>query len=377
MRCKSSRLGLFLIFFMAAFLGMGEFHAALSLPPCKMMIHHCDYICSKPPSYICDHSYQCSNCWTKADYDYLCPPCRPGEIDYWREGKGLTRSSHGASENRTPKRNASPAAETEKTYEFTHTLEGEWDDVYGYVGFQYHSQTDNKDYMICLIGLYVEDRGNGVYKSEPWDKKVFWIDVGDGSPLFVCAIYAPNYEEDGVVYDNVYWAPNFVYLQEGTDGKKIVTPCDMWLFLDEDDEVEEVWIDIYSPDGEYTKSKELGIGDQISAYLPAIDTSDAGSFYAIVPELHFYTVKSQPLFLYEHMTPNVDFTFEPTKGIIDFENVDLQFLLYGETESEEGVFDFAFSTPKNINLKWGDKPAKTENWFLHAISGILNFFIPK
>lgn len=54
-----------------------------------------------------------------------------------------------------------------------------------------------------MIGLYVEDKGNNEYISEDWDKKIFWLDVGDDAPMHVCAIYAPNYEEDIEEYDNI------------------------------------------------------------------------------------------------------------------------------------------------------------------------------
>lgn len=268
-----------------------------------------------------------------------------------------------------------PAVDGETTYDFTHTLEGEWEDVVGYVGFQYTSKDTNKEYIACLIGLPVEALGNNQYKSEGWDKKIFWLDVGDGAPMHVCAIYAPNYEEDRVTYDNVYWSPNFQYLPAGVQDESQARPCELWMYLDEDDEVEEVWIDVFDENWEVTKTKELEIGDQLQAFTPLIDYSEPGSFYATSLDESFQTVKKAPVFIYEHMTPNVDFVSEITKGM-DFENTDLLYILYGENWGEEDVLDFTYSTPLNINLKWGNKPAKSENWFLHDVSSVINFFLP-
>lgn len=254
-----------------------------------------------------------------------------------------------------------PRAATETTFTFTHTLEGDWPDVVGYICFAGKGSTPEEVSYICLIGLATESLGNNEYQSELWDKKIFWIDVGDSSPMHVCAIYAPDFEENGVAYDNVYWAPNFFYRAPGSD---VSQDCDMWLYLNEDDEVEEIWIDIYDESGEQiTKTKQLAIGDQLFSFTPALYLDEPGVFGIAAAEDRWQTVKAPPVFLYTHMTPNVDFAQSATLGVIDFTNVDLYYILRGEKENEEGVAECGFSTPKNLNLKWGDvQPSKTGNW---------------
>lgn len=296
--------------------------------------------------------------------------CPPGYI-----GKKRFRNTVTGLPHKEAAKKVSPAVEGESVYRFTHTLEGDWDDVVGYVGFQFNFLNDTKKYIACLIGLPVESIGDNEYQSEAWDKKLFWLDVGDGSIMPVCAIYAPNYEEDGEVYDNVYWAPNFQYLPPGVQDKSLERPCELWMYLDEEDEIDEVWVDIYDENWEYTRSKELSVGDQLRAYTPILDPSEPDSFYVVWLEDGFKTVTAEPIFLYEHLTPNVDFVNERT-SYIDYDNVDLLFILYGSSWDEENVYDFAYSTPKDIGLKWSNKITKIENWFLHEISGILNFFAP-
>lgn len=308
-----------------------------------------------------------------------CPPGWTPQSSRLLPGKIGRRASHTSSlhpsTKRDSRRQVSPNAEAEPTYDFTHTLKGEWEDVVGYIGFQYRDYSDNKDYIACLIGLPVESLGNDQYKSEGWDKKIFWLDAGDGAPMHVCAIYAPNYVEDGVEYDNVFWAPNFEYLAPGVQDQSQARYCELWMYLDEEDEVEEVWVDVYDANYELLDSKELGIGDQLKAFTPIIDPSEPGAFYSISPDNRFQTIKKEPLFLYEHMTPNVDFVFETYKGF-DFDNIDLLYILYAENWDEEDVCEFTYSTPKDVGLKWGNKPAKVENWFLLGVSGIMNFFTP-
>lgn len=370
---SSKLLGLVFVFFLAIF--FGSYESGFTSPPPKYFIS-----CNRVSVDIYGQTEALSQIiYCGSDKTGCkCP-------DGWKEGGSLTitytKKLHRAASppfktlnHDKAKRILHPKAEAEPTYSFTHTLEGEWEDVVGYVGFQYTDKNTQKDYIACLIGLYVKPLGNNEYQSEPWDKKIFWIDVGDGAPMHVCAVFAPNYEEDGVEYDNVYWAPNFMYLPPGETDTNKMRSCDMWMYLDEDDEVEEVWIDIYDENWEITKTKELGIGDQIQAFTPLIDPSEPASFLGITMEDRFRTVKTPPVFLYEHMTPNVDFENEMSKGF-DFDDADLLYILYAENYDEEDVSQFTYSTPKKVGIKWGDKPSKAENWFQYGISGILNFFL--
>jgi len=373
MFCKSSKwLGLVFVFFLAIFFGCSESGFTGSPPSPQYYLNCVDFTYSHG-----QWNFIIIPCGQKLE-GCSCPPGY-SVMSYSTSHKIRHRKSSSrplqAPASGTTKHSLAPNAEAEPTYSFTHTLEGEWENVVGYVGFQYTDKNMQKDYIACLIGLYVEPIGNNEYQSEPWDKKIFWIDVGDGAPMHVCAVYAPNYEENGVEYDNVYWAPNFLYLPPGETDTQKMRSCDIWMYLDEDDEVEEVWIDIYDENWEITETKELGIGDQIQAFTPLIDPSEPASFLGITMEDRFRTVKTPPVFLYEHMTPNVDFENEMSKGF-DFDDADLLYILYAENYNEEDVSQFIYSSPKNVGLKWGNKPSKVENWFQYGMSGILNFFMP-
>jgi len=266
-----------------------------------------------------------------------------------------------------------PFVQSEETFDFTNTLEGDWPDVVGYVCVKIKDEKSNEEYYVCIIGLETVSLGNNEYKSTGWDKKVFWMEVGNGVPLFVCGIYAPNYVEDGVAYDNVYWAPNVDYY-DPEDG--VIYNCDMWMYLDDEDEVEECWIVMYDEDGEEIDEKQLQAGDYITTYSPAIYLDEPESFYAATIEESFQLVKEDPLFFYAHMTPNVDFSNPLTQGKIDFDDLDLYYILEGSREKEDGSAEFVYSTPKKVGIKWGNKPANTENWMMHEVSSALKFFLP-
>ena len=168
----------------------------------------------------------------------------------------LKRARSKGSESKALRGETLPFA-IESTYDFAHTLEGDWPDVCGYVCFKIWDEYTNKDMYVCIIGLDTVALGNNEYASRGWDKQVFWMDIGADAPLFVCGIYAPNYVEEGVECDNVFWAPNITYRDPETEE---VYWTDLWMYLDDEDEVEEAWIVLYDEDGEEIDEWELEEG---------------------------------------------------------------------------------------------------------------------
>lgn len=266
-----------------------------------------------------------------------------------------------------------PLVQAEETYDFTNTLEGDWTNVVGYVCIKIEDATMEGDFYAALMGLKAIPLGNNEYQSTGWDKKVLWMEVGNDIPQFICGIYVPNYEEDGVVYDNVYYAPNVDYYDSEED---VVYNCDMWLYLDDQDEIEECWLLLLDEDGEAIDATQIEAGDYITTYTVALNMDEPEYFYAATIEEEFQLVQQDPTFFYAHMTPNVDFSNPATQGKIDFDDLELYYILEGSRENEDGSAEFVYSTPKKVGLKWGNKPAKAENWFQHEISGIMNFFMP-
>lgn len=288
---------------------------------------------------------------------------------HYAEKKTLIYTNHQVHQN------FESLAQSEETYDFTNKLEGNWPDVVGYVCIKINDVTTEGDFYATLIGLKTVSLGNNEYQSTGWDKKVLWMDAGDGVPQFICGVYVPNYEEDGIVYNNVYYAPNVEYYDTATD---TAYDCDMWLYLDDKDEVEDCWLLLLDENGEAIDAKQLEVGDFITSYSLAINMDEPEYFYSATIEDAFQLVQKDPTFFYAHMTPNVDFANPLTLGKINFDELDLYYILEGSRTNEDGTSEFVYSTPKKVNLKWGNaKPTKVENWWQHEMSSIMNFFLPK
>lgn len=262
--------------------------------------------------------------------------------------------------------------DTEPSYSFSGTLEGSWNHVVGLLCFPFRDKVDREEYYACIIGLRAEPLGNNQYQSTGWDKKVFWIDVGDRAPMHVFAIYYPYCVVDGVRYDHVYYAPNFLYLPP--DGNpETDTPRDMeiWITVNQNKEVEKTWIKVYDETGDTSVRKELENGDQLLSFVSAIKPGEPEYFYGYTIEDRYQIVKKKPVFSYAHLTPNVDFVNEMTKDYIDFEKVSLFYVLFGQGYTIDGMADYEYSPsltqPLGQGLQWGDSTAKTGNWLIHEM----------
>lgn len=252
-----------------------------------------------------------------------------------------------------------------------------WEEITGFICFPFQDQETKEELYAFLIGLRAESMGNNQYKST-WDKKVLWIDVGDRTPMHVCGIYTYTYEKEGIVYGTLYWSPNFMYLPPDADPETAV-PMDasIWVILTPQNEVDQIGIEIYDEEGNPISTKELAIGDRLMSYVPAVKVDEPDYFYGYTMENDYQTVKKAPVYFYSHLTPNVDFENEMTQDLIDFNTVDLYYILCGISYNTEGVYEVEYTPPVLSTVKWGDSMTKTENWLIHETQSILRFFFPK
>lgn len=256
-------------------------------------------------------------------------------------------------------------------------MQGSWEETIGFVCFPFQDRDTHEEMYALIIGLNAESLGNNQYKST-WDKKVFWIDVGDRAPMHVCGVYTGTYEVDGIVYGTIYWSPNFMYLPLDADPETSV-PMDasIWLMMSAQGEVDEIWIEFYEEEDDTPIIKDLEIGDRLMSYVPAIQVDEPDYFYGYTMEDDYQTVKKTPVYTYSHLTPNVDFENEMTLDMIDFNQVDLNYILCGISYDEEDVYEVKYNSPVPSGIKWGDSPTKTDRWWIHELSSAIKFFLPK
>lgn len=255
--------------------------------------------------------------------------------------------------------------ENGKSYQ--HELPGEWDAVTGHVGFFHHFEGYG-DMFINIIGLPTNQISETQYETLPWDRKAFWVVVDDGAPLHVGADIDGEYidlETNESVY--IYYAQFILYQKQGKD-YSLTEYGGEWTYLqlvtDLDNNVLEHFLYVLDINDEIVEELTIQPGDKIQSYTTILDRNDPEIALGVSLDEEFRTVTKEPEFIYEHFTPNKDFVNEQTAGVIDFSQIDLNLVLWGQLE-EWNNQTFAYSTVKDLQTLWDDEPAsKITDWFL-------------
>jgi hypothetical protein len=97
-----------------------------------------------------------------------------------------------------------PAPSLDDPTAFYGDIAGKWDDVDGYFSLPY-SVAEEGELNILLRGFPARSVGGDRYAVEGWDRSVYWLDVGDGTPRLLQALelardYVP--EEDDYFFDS-------------------------------------------------------------------------------------------------------------------------------------------------------------------------------
>lgn len=261
-----------------------------------------------------------------------------------------------------------PQAENRNTVslDFSGTLAGNWQEIIGNVCFWHTYPGSQETQLILIIGLPAVPTGNGNYKTTGWDKKVFWIDVGDGVPMHLPMQFTTSLDENGnpVTDSKSYTANNLFYRLPGKDYSKFEfggQMANMWISTDLDNTPLYCSIDLYDENGEYTETVEPKAGDQIQSWTSSIAVDEPGAFYMTTMEDTYRTITRSMRIFYDHLTPNVDFDNAKTKDLIDFSEVELIYILSAMNVDDMGIPTYGLSTPVNSNTKW---------------KNIINTFIP-
>ncbi|MBI1387157.1 MAG: hypothetical protein GC154_01750 [bacterium] len=243
---------------------------------------------------------------------------------------------------------------------YEHTLDGVWDDVIAHIGFTFKAD-DGIDYFVSVIGLGTYPEGNGVYSTDEWDKKVFWIDVGDNVPMHLAAEFVGEFYTDDTETDTifVYQNLNVLYRQKGKDysGSELNGE---WIYMeivtDPDNNYLDHEIVFFDENDEEIGTTKLQVGDQIQTWTASFDFNTPDIIWLQTMEEQFRTVTKEPSIYYSHLTPNIDFPNGYTDGKIDFSNVDLEISLLGiKDDAKTGETEYFFSAKKELGFKWNNE----------------------
>lgn len=257
-------------------------------------------------------------------------------------------------------------ANSGQTYE--HSIDGVWDNAIGEIGFFYNFPKTGKAF-ISIIGLKTQPSGEGAYQTEPWDRKAFFFDVGDGVPMHLSAEYFDEYvdEDDPGLSVKIFYCRNLLYRQKGKDYSKSEYDgewIDFELLTDGDNNVLDYNMLTLDENDETTGVRKFEIGDQVESWTSVFKLDDPDTIWLTSMEEDFRTIQSEPEFMYTHLTPNVDFPNAVTEGKIDFPTIDLNLILLGVNEADHVETPFQFSTPKRMKLQWdGTTSSGVSDWF--------------
>lgn len=254
---------------------------------------------------------------------------------------------------------------------FEHTLDGDWDEVIAHVGFTFHGE-DQQDYFISIIGLGTYPEGNGLYSTDEWDRKAFWIDAGDGVPMHLAAEFVGEFYTDETDTETVfiYQNLNVLYRQQGKDYSNTDLNGE-WIYMEIITDPSNNYIDheivFFDENDEEIGTSKLQVGDQIQTWTASFDFNEPDIYWLQTMEVDFRPITQEPSIFYKHLTPNVDFPNAYTEGRIDFSDIDLQLSLLGvKGDVNTGETTYFYSDAKNIGFKWGLNPATSViNWIYH------------
>ena len=236
--------------------------------------------------------------------------------------------------------------------DFSATLAGTWQEVIGNVCFWHTYPGTDTTQLILMIGLPVSSTGNGGYQSTGWDKKVFWLDAGDGVPMHLPMQYYADPDDIDV---KTYLAYNLYYRQKGKDYSKYKNGgqyAAMGMTTDLDNNPQSCVMFLFDENGQLSETMEPKTGDQIQSWTYSMDPEEPDIFYVTTMEDSYRTITDSMNIFYDHLTPNVDFPNAMTQNLINFSEVELIYMLEANKADDQGKSTYAYSKPVGSNTKW-------------------------
>lgn len=213
--------------------------------------------------------------------------------------------------------------------------------VFSWMGFNFEDTTGN--YFVATYGPEAIHLGNNVYATKKWDKRLFWINIGEKTvpfpiqPRFVgvdiesgrewYVVDYFGYQKQGIDYSN-YWenisASSLVLL---------VNPLTK--------EVENYYLEYYDENDEYVEDYTISIGDKVQSYFLAFKKGAEDADYLLSIE-DITTVTGKITFDYKEQYPAKDFNCTYC-GDLDLSKVQFKYIFESFTETRSN-----YTEPQSI-----------------------------
>ena len=217
-------------------------------------------------------------------------------------------------------------------------------DVSAWIGFEFKNETGK--YFIATYGQQSKYIGNSTYSTPKWDKKHFWIHIGQNIVPFPIQ---PRFIGKDINSNNEWYSVDYVgYRRKGvnyTNYWENMSQSALILLIDpKTKKILKYHIEYYDENDIYVGDFDIEIGDQIQSYFLGFRKGQKNIEYLFSLE-SITTVTKQVTFSYQELYPSVDFNTTYGKEL-NFKKVEFKYMFesYGKTRS-------TFTDPKPISDK--------------------------
>ena len=217
-------------------------------------------------------------------------------------------------------------------------------DVSAWFGFELKDETGN--YFIATYGQRAKLLKDKTYSTKKWDKKHFWIHIGEKTVPFPIQ---PRFIGKDIKSNNEWYTVDYVgYRRKGVDytnyWENMSQSALIFLIDPKTKKILKYYLEYYDENDMYVGDFDIEIGDQIESYFLAFKLGQENIEYFFSLE-GITTVTKQVTFSYQELYPNKDFNTTYGKNV-KFPDIEFKYMFeeYRETRSN-------FTDPKPIQVK--------------------------
>ena len=181
----------------------------------------------------------------------------------------------------------------------------EMPDVSAWIGFPYSD--DDADYFIATYGQEAVHLGGGEYATAIWDRRHFFIQIGDSVVPFVIQ---PRFVMEDAITGNAFYAIDYLgYRLPGvdyTDYPLGFSVSSLIAEVDTEGFVADLYIEYYDENDQFVDNYDIESGDELGSFLLGFNAADPGFVTLFfIEELAFVT--EEPEFFFEEWYPGITF----------------------------------------------------------------------
>jgi hypothetical protein len=227
-------------------------------------------------------------------------------------------------------------------------------DVSSWMGFDFKDTTGK--YFIATYGQKANHLGNNVYATEKWDKRHFWINIGENTvPFPIQPRFVGIDEESGNEWFTVDYLGyqksgiNYANYSENMSMSSLIL-----LINPTTKKVEKYHLEYYDENDQYVEDYTLNIGDKIESYFLGFKKGEDDTDYLFFIE-DITTITSPITFTYKEQYPGKDFNCTHCEDL-DLSSVEFKYIFESFDKNRSNftepqpLIEKSTSTTKSVSL---------------------------